>query len=314
MGAPRRVRLVLLVVPILAFNLVALAVYLPRMVATAWDSAQLQFDAIRQAVEDVDVLIILVGVVQTLALLIPIAGICLTLWSVGRRLIKKTSDRPAIRTAAALVVACICVWALLPDGDYRSLAQGERLRVQDIAAAVVTGDATRSVPAAAPDSNAPPVTTPPTDPSSRPGEASAVSGRPVSPDGDPPAGGSPAPAPSGGDEPVAPPADAPDAPPAPAAPGAPAPGVTVPPVTAPAVTLPAVTAPDLTAPPVTTPAVTLPPVTAPDLTEPPVTAPEVTLPVTTPELTLPVTAPETTPSVTTPEVTGPVEATVTLPG
>ena len=264
---------VLVIVPVLGFNLVAVVIYLPRMLTTAWDSAQLQFTAIRQAVEDVDVLVILAGVVQTIALAIPILGITLTLWTVGRKVVAKTSDRPAIRIAAVAALAGLGIWALLPDNAYSPLVAGERLRYQDVAAAVVAGDPTRSAPAEAEAPASTPAPAPAPADSRDSGDTPAGEPQPEPPadgsapaDPEPDGGGDPAPVAPG----VAPPAEAP---------ALPVPPVTLPvelPIEVPPVELPNATLPALPEPPASLPVE--PPVTVPETIVPETVVPETAVP------------------------------------
>ncbi|MDQ3974733.1 MAG: hypothetical protein M3276_10490, partial [Actinomycetota bacterium] len=66
---------VLLVVPLLAFNVALILIHLPRILATTYDSLLLQLDRLSQAFSGGGILAVVVGVVQLLALVLPVAGL-----------------------------------------------------------------------------------------------------------------------------------------------------------------------------------------------------------------------------------------------
>jgi putative peptide zinc metalloprotease protein len=127
----RRVTLlwVLILLPVLAFVFGMLIFNLPRMIATAWDSFFVQLDKITSG-SGLDVA---VGVVQILALLLPLAGITYTFARVGSRIASGAwswSEGAPLRRAAVLAVTVVAAgvagWVLLPNGDYRPIQPTER--------------------------------------------------------------------------------------------------------------------------------------------------------------------------------------------
>ncbi|MEA2933286.1 MAG: putative peptide zinc metalloprotease protein [Actinomycetota bacterium] len=124
---------VLAVIPLLLFQLGMLLLHAPRIFATAWDSLGQQREAISTAFGNGNVLGGLGGIGQSLILVLPLAGIVLTLARVGSRVATKTwkatEGRPVSRLAAG-VATCVLVGGLvytwLPNGDYEPIRQGER--------------------------------------------------------------------------------------------------------------------------------------------------------------------------------------------
>ncbi|HWB72594.1 MAG TPA: hypothetical protein VG452_10265 [Egibacteraceae bacterium] len=131
---------VLLVVPLLAFNVALILIHLPRILATTYDSLLLQLDRLSQAFSGGGILAVVVGVVQLLALVLPVAGLALMFWRIGKRLTlavaRATSERPLARrglAAGAAAAAAAALFVLWPNGDYRPLQEGERYTVQEAA-------------------------------------------------------------------------------------------------------------------------------------------------------------------------------------
>jgi putative peptide zinc metalloprotease protein len=131
----RRVTLLWIValVPVLGFTFGMLIFNLPRMVATAWDSFFVQLDKVTSG-SGLDVA---VGVLQILALLLPLAGITYTFARIGSRLASGAwswSEDAPLRRAAVLAVTVVAAgvagWVLLPNGDYRPIQSAERGTVQ----------------------------------------------------------------------------------------------------------------------------------------------------------------------------------------
>jgi putative peptide zinc metalloprotease protein len=131
----RRVTLlwVLLLLPILAFTFGMLIFNLPRMIATAWDSFFVQFDKITNG----SGLEVAVGVLQILALLLPLLGITYTFARIGSKVGSGAwswSEGAPLRRAAVLAVTVVAAgvagWVLLPNGDYRPIQPTERGTVQ----------------------------------------------------------------------------------------------------------------------------------------------------------------------------------------
>src|SRR5207248_8669961 len=75
----------LVTIPLLIFLLVLMIRSVPRVLATAWDSFGQQGQAFMVAQASGNILGALGAAGQTLLLLIPTAGLCYTLFSLGRR-------------------------------------------------------------------------------------------------------------------------------------------------------------------------------------------------------------------------------------
>ncbi len=124
---------VILVVPLLLFQLVMLLIHAPRIFATAAHSLAGQAHAISKAFGNANVLGVAGGVLQTLILLLPLVGIVLTFARLGGRIGKglwrSTEGKPLGRAAASLgmaVVASGLIYTWLPGGAYQPIRQGEK--------------------------------------------------------------------------------------------------------------------------------------------------------------------------------------------
>ena len=124
---------VLLVVPLLLFQLGMILLHLPRIFATAADSLGAQYDVVTKAMGKGDVLAAGVGIVQALILVLPLLGIVLSFGRLGRRTGTKawtaTEGRPAARLALCVVgVAALggLAFTWMPNGDYRPIGPHER--------------------------------------------------------------------------------------------------------------------------------------------------------------------------------------------
>jgi putative peptide zinc metalloprotease protein len=134
---------VLLVIPLLLFQLLMLLVHLPRILGTAWDSAGKQLDAVGDAFSSGDALGGVAGIAQLVALVLPVAAIVVMLLQVGTRssrgLWRRTEGRPVLRTgglllAAGMIAALAAAW--LPTDNYEPIRRGERGTLLEGAAAV----------------------------------------------------------------------------------------------------------------------------------------------------------------------------------
>jgi putative peptide zinc metalloprotease protein len=124
---------VVALIPILAFTFGMLIFNLPRMVATAWDSLFVQLDKVSSG----GGLTMATGVVQTTALILPLAGISYTFTRVGSKIGSGawswSEDAPLRRglvVATAVVAAGVAGWVLLPNGEYRPIQRQERGTIQ----------------------------------------------------------------------------------------------------------------------------------------------------------------------------------------
>jgi putative peptide zinc metalloprotease protein len=142
---------VLLVIPVLAANLLFLAVYTPRIMATTFDSMLVQVDTVREAAAGGDVLAVVAGVAQALVLLLPAIGVPLIFYRLLRRVTSSVHSRiramdvalprPRAGVAGAVGLAAIAAGVLFvvwPNGDYRPLQRGERLNTVEFASSVRT--------------------------------------------------------------------------------------------------------------------------------------------------------------------------------
>ena len=124
---------VLVVVPLLLVELFLVLLHLPRIFATAWDSAQKSFDSLTGAFGDGNVLGGLSSVLQLVALSIPIIGIALVLsksaQGAGRWLITHTRGRPVRRglTLATVILAgTALVYSWVSPDNYTPIRPDER--------------------------------------------------------------------------------------------------------------------------------------------------------------------------------------------
>jgi putative peptide zinc metalloprotease protein len=134
---------VLAVVPLLLFQLFMLLIHLPRILGTAFDSLGKQVSAVGDAFGTGNAWGGLSGIVQIMALSLPVAGILLMLWRIGSRLAtgvwRRTEGKPvqrvlAVAAGGALAVALGSAW--LPADNYKPIQPGERGTVLDGVASV----------------------------------------------------------------------------------------------------------------------------------------------------------------------------------
>jgi putative peptide zinc metalloprotease protein len=139
---------VLALVPFLAFNLIAILTYAPRVMATGWDSFWLRWDQTTGAFGEGQALEGTAGVIQLIALALPAIGLTYSFGRFGTRLPAKawrsTEGKPVARAGAILAmggVAALLAFLWWPDADYTPIQPGERWTVQEAAAtvAVVAG-------------------------------------------------------------------------------------------------------------------------------------------------------------------------------
>jgi putative peptide zinc metalloprotease protein len=142
---------VLIVVPLLMFELFIVLMHLPRIIGTAWDSGRAQMDAATTAFGDGNVLQGVSSVLQLIVLAIPVAGIVLMLYKVATGALgsgwRRTDGRPVLRvlfSSAVAVAIGLLMFAWLPADNYDPIRPGERGTVAQGIAAVrrlPTGDA-----------------------------------------------------------------------------------------------------------------------------------------------------------------------------
>ncbi len=124
---------VLVVVPLLAFQLLMLLVHLPRILGTGWDSLSQQLDAVSKAFGEGRALSGVASIVQALLVTLPLVAIILMLARLGHRgvrgLWRRTEGRPLGRAAAMVllaVVAVVLAMAWIPSDNYEPIREGER--------------------------------------------------------------------------------------------------------------------------------------------------------------------------------------------
>jgi putative peptide zinc metalloprotease protein len=124
---------VLLVVPLLATSLVLMALALPRVAATAWDSLGVQWSAMATHWSDGRLARAAVGAVAVVGIALPALGVIYLLSRIaGRGLTfvwRSTEGNQPRRAAAALALAgaaMLLAHAWWPDGQYEPIRAGER--------------------------------------------------------------------------------------------------------------------------------------------------------------------------------------------
>lgn len=129
---------VLVVVPLLIWMMIGAVLLLPRLIATAWNGLDEQGRQLFGDGADGDVVGVLGGVLQVLALLVPLAAISYQLVRVVRRILRKvwtgTEGRPLARKAAVVAGAglvMLAAWAWWPSGQYQPVAADERGTLRD---------------------------------------------------------------------------------------------------------------------------------------------------------------------------------------
>ena len=134
---------VLIVIPLLLFQLLMVLIHLPRILGTAADSAGKQWAAAGKAFGAGNPLGGVTSAVELVALALPVVGIVLMLVRVfqkgGAWTWRRTEGRPVLRTgavAAAAAGAVLLGMAWLPGGNYKPIKPGERGTLADGVAAV----------------------------------------------------------------------------------------------------------------------------------------------------------------------------------
>jgi putative peptide zinc metalloprotease protein len=130
---------VLVVVPLLAALLVLIVLVLPRVVATAWDSLGLHWQAVETHWAQTNVPAVTVALFSMIIVALPAVGIPYLLVRVARRITgwawRATAGRPPLRAGAALagaVVVAGVAWSWWPDDRYRPIEPNDRGRLTDV--------------------------------------------------------------------------------------------------------------------------------------------------------------------------------------
>jgi putative peptide zinc metalloprotease protein len=129
---------VLMVVPLLLYGFAMMVITAPRVLATTFDSALIQWDKVRSAFADSDAAAVTAGSLQMSMLVLPVAGMSVTLTRVAKRLMSAgfrfTREKPFLRAGFLVLVAGLlasCAWILYPNGEYRPLQPDERGTLAD---------------------------------------------------------------------------------------------------------------------------------------------------------------------------------------
>jgi putative peptide zinc metalloprotease protein len=134
---------VVVVVPLLLFELLVVLLHLPRILATGWDSGVKQYHAVGHAFAHGNPLGGLTSALELVVLSIPIVGILLMLAKTGKQggrwILTSTDGRPALRALAFAAVAgagVMLAMAWIPSRNYRPIRPSERGTLTEGVAAV----------------------------------------------------------------------------------------------------------------------------------------------------------------------------------
>jgi putative peptide zinc metalloprotease protein len=134
---------VLVVVPLLVFELLIVLLHLPRIIGTGWDSGVKQYHSVGDAFSSGNPLGGATAILQLIVLTIPIVGILLVLAKTGKQggrwLWTGTEGRPVLRTlglAGATGAAVLLAMAWVPKENYRPIRPSERGTLTEGVAAV----------------------------------------------------------------------------------------------------------------------------------------------------------------------------------
>jgi putative peptide zinc metalloprotease protein len=141
---------VLVTVPLLLVSLVLMVVSLPRLLGTAWASAQKQYAMLTGSVGNGDFLDAAVRVLAIAAVALPVLGIAYLLLRLGRQLTsglwQKTRGKALQRGTAVAAIAAVMAglaWAWWPAGEsYRPVQPYERGTLADATTAIFPAAAT----------------------------------------------------------------------------------------------------------------------------------------------------------------------------
>jgi putative peptide zinc metalloprotease protein len=130
---------IVVVIPLMAFSMLLMVLSLPRLLATAWASLQMQTGRLTGAFGDGDILAVLARLLGVVAVVVPILGVGYVLVRLVRRTAtgtwRRTEGRPVRRALACLLAAALVAglaWAWWPDRDsYRPVRAWEGGTVLD---------------------------------------------------------------------------------------------------------------------------------------------------------------------------------------
>ena len=141
---------VLITVPLLLFSLVLMVLSLPRLLGTAWDSAQKQYAMFNHSFAGGDIVDAAVRILAIAAVALPVVGIFYILFRLGRQIItglwQKTRGKALQRGTALAVIASVVAglaWAWWPGAEtYRPVQPYERGTLADATTAVFPAGST----------------------------------------------------------------------------------------------------------------------------------------------------------------------------
>ena len=141
---------VLITVPLLLFSLVLMVLSLPRLLGTAWDSAQKQYAMFNSGLADGDIADAAVRLLAIAAVALPVLGILYILFRLGRQIItalwQNTRGKALQRGTALAVIAGVMAglaWAWWPGAEsYRPVQPYERGTLADATTAIFPAGAT----------------------------------------------------------------------------------------------------------------------------------------------------------------------------
>ncbi len=124
---------VLVMVPILVSMMLTAVLLLPRLIATAWASGQVRGRQTVHAAEQADLLSVAAGLLQLLALALPVLGVSYLVLRMVRggstTMWRRTDGRPFLRGVLSGLVAVLLialVWTWWPTGQYQPVRSDER--------------------------------------------------------------------------------------------------------------------------------------------------------------------------------------------
>jgi putative peptide zinc metalloprotease protein len=141
---------VLITVPLLLFSLVLMVLSLPRLLGTAWDSAQKQYAMFNSALAGGDIADAAVRLLAIAAVALPVAGILYILARLVRQVVtalwQKTRGKALQRGTALALIAAVTAgvaWAWWPGAEsYRPVQPYERGTLADATTAIFPAGAT----------------------------------------------------------------------------------------------------------------------------------------------------------------------------
>jgi putative peptide zinc metalloprotease protein len=123
---------VLMVIPVLLFNIGLIVFHAPRIFGTAWDSFGQQTSKLSDAFGSGAYVAAGAGLFQVVALTLPVLGIAYMLYKIAQQASsaawRHSNDRPVLRTAysiAGVALLAGLAWVWLPNGDYAPIRKGE---------------------------------------------------------------------------------------------------------------------------------------------------------------------------------------------